>query len=150
MYLLSGFQDDPPHTSILSVPAGHHSDHLLIGPQRTMLSTALHLAALLQQRDPLLAQEVLWWVSRWCYDLWRNWEETHLWLQRNPQEMDKKTSFLRYWQSPVAVWRSSARWHRTQWRAQDQELRTPSPFAAVTHVSPLNWTAVERHDSCAF
>lgn len=68
-YLLSCFEADPPHKSLLCVPAGDQSDHLLLGCQGTVLSAALHLAALLQQGNLLLAQEVLGRASRRCYNL---------------------------------------------------------------------------------
>lgn len=45
------------------------------------------------------------------------------------------------WPCPAAVWQWSALSHWTQWRAQDQELRTPSPCAAGMHASPQSWTA---------
>lgn len=53
----------------------------------------------------------------------------------------KKTASERNWPYPAAVWLWSALSHWTQRRAQDRELRTPSPYAAVTHASPRSWTA---------
>lgn len=71
LYLVSCFEADPPHVSLLRAPAGHQSDHLLLGRQGTVLGASLGLAALLQQGNLLLAQEVVRRVPRGRHDLCR-------------------------------------------------------------------------------
>lgn len=147
MYLLSELEADPPHISLLGTPARNQSDHFLLGSKGTILATTFCLTAFLRQRNLLLTQEVGIPISR-GYDLTGGgaggcftWHDAD-----REAKASKATSKKKNWPCPVAVWQWSARSHWTQWRAPDQELRTPSPCVAGMHASPRSWTADRESD----